>query len=288
MSGRYAPVGGDRSWWKIPSPLQAWSPWKPLLSIVKTVPAAPGLYRLRRVGEEYPDYVGDTGSSKAGLRKRFDILRHVHDAEMPYRWPYAAMPALWALRDMSGMDLEASFVAVEATGPLLAALKATAIAIQRQDTGESPIANFGRMPPGYVSSSSYSCELIHSGGLSRGGRARTKTRDTQSSFPPAGPLDPNPSAPNWCGLRWHDHQLPSDRGIVVLGIDDPNAVVLLLAGPSIAGLRAARRTRPDRLHWTELASIDPAPTADLLSDLEAAAVVAGLHALHRPVSLPPR
>ena len=194
--GFAAPAG-----WKVPASLENWSDWKPLLSVIRSAPPRSALYRVRRAGQTAVDYFGDTGAGKAGLQKRVDVLRHVHDVEMPYRWPYTSMPALWALRHMTGEDLEISWTAVGASKEELATLKATALAVHRQRYQGSPIANFGRMPAGYVSSSGYNCELMHAGALFRGGPADT-AEPVEPSARPLRFATSDPAGAHWGGLSW--------------------------------------------------------------------------------------
>src|SRR5687768_5831166 len=81
-----------------------WSPWHALEGCWRGVliPEQPGLYRIRRIGRDDVDYIGQTG---LGLRKRLGMLRGVYGTKMPYRDPHTAAPALWALR----CELECSF-----------------------------------------------------------------------------------------------------------------------------------------------------------------------------------
>ena len=92
-----------------------WSAWTPLATAGARgtiVPAAAGLYRIRRIGRDDLDYIGQTGMGTMTLRKRLAMLKGIYAAEMPYRDPHTAAPGLWALRHESGCDFEASVVAV--------------------------------------------------------------------------------------------------------------------------------------------------------------------------------
>jgi hypothetical protein len=73
-----------------------WSDPDPLTEAVRGVsaPAVPGLYRIRRIGIEGWDYIGQTGSEHTNLRRRMAMLRGIYLDEMPYRDPHTAGPAL--------------------------------------------------------------------------------------------------------------------------------------------------------------------------------------------------
>ena len=64
-----------------------WSDWQPLYAcwIGKGIPEQAGLYRIRRIGHEPVDYIGQTGTGTMTLRKRLAMLRGVYVEEMPYR-----------------------------------------------------------------------------------------------------------------------------------------------------------------------------------------------------------
>ena len=62
-----------------------WSPWIPLNGswLATNLPSQPGLYRVRRVGFDGIDYIGQTRA----LKIRAGMLRGVYREEMPYREP---------------------------------------------------------------------------------------------------------------------------------------------------------------------------------------------------------
>src|SRR5262245_7618921 len=95
----------------------AWSPWVPHLNcwLGATIPNEPGVYRIRRAGQDCLDYVGQTGMGGMTLRKRLAMQRGVYDAEMPYTDPHTAAPALWAIRRATGAEFEASVAVVHGT-----------------------------------------------------------------------------------------------------------------------------------------------------------------------------
>src|SRR5688572_27321882 len=80
-----------------------WSAWLPLWEcwLGRMLPNVPGVYRIRRVGREDLDYIGQTGAGGMTLKKRMGMLRGIYGEVMPYRDPHTAGPALWALRHMS-------------------------------------------------------------------------------------------------------------------------------------------------------------------------------------------
>ena len=114
-----------------PPVLQRWSAWEDLRGAGRNrrIPPGPGLYRIRRAGGEPGlDYIGQTGRS---LRGRLGQLNGVYHAQMPYRDPHTAAPALWALRHRDGCDFEVAVIEVPGTAPQRKALEATAITLYR-------------------------------------------------------------------------------------------------------------------------------------------------------------
>jgi hypothetical protein len=153
----------------IASVLACWSAWADLRGAGRNpgIPPVPGLYRIRRANDESVlTYIGQTGRS---LRGRLGQLNGVYRAEMPYRDPHTAAPALWALRNADGCDFEASVIEAPGTPPERKALEATAITLYRMESARSPTANFGRMPPGYRISTGNNAQLVARGRRARGG-----------------------------------------------------------------------------------------------------------------------
>jgi hypothetical protein len=184
----------------------AWSAWYPLAGAGSDcrVPAAAGLYRLRRVGREDLDYVGQTGGS---LRARLGMLRGIYAPEMPYRDPHTAGPALWALRDAAtdggaACVFEASVAPLARAAPERKGWEAVALALYRQRWGRSPTVSFGRMPAGYRMSSGNNARLVATGQRFRGGRWAATLAAHLPGCPPAGPLGDDPQALVWGGHRW--------------------------------------------------------------------------------------
>ena len=61
-----------------PADLLQWSAWRPLASASwdPEIPHFPGLYRIRRIGRDDLDYIGQTGMGMMTLPKRLGVLRH--------------------------------------------------------------------------------------------------------------------------------------------------------------------------------------------------------------------
>jgi hypothetical protein len=96
--------------------LARWSGWVDLRGAGRNreIPDTPGLYRIRRAGDGLGlEYIGQTGRS---LRGRLGRLARVYGAQMPYRDPHTAGPALWALPDRDGCDFQASVI--QTAGPV--------------------------------------------------------------------------------------------------------------------------------------------------------------------------
>jgi hypothetical protein len=109
-------------------------------------PPVADVYRIRRIGFDGLDYVGQTGKGSMTLRKRLAMLVGVYGAQMPYRDPHTAAPALWALRQGTKCDFEVSVAAVDGSLQERLAIEAVLIALYRQERQRSPTVNFGRTP----------------------------------------------------------------------------------------------------------------------------------------------
>src|SRR5690349_19797491 len=108
------------------------------------------------------------------LRRRLAMLVGVYRAEMPYRDPHTAAPALWALGDALGGSFEASVVPVPGATRYRQGLEALALALYRQKYNRSPTVNFGRILRGYRLSSHNSAKLVAAGKRLRGGPSTTE------------------------------------------------------------------------------------------------------------------
>ena len=185
---------------RIPPSLSSWSDWYPLRGIGRERAISPkaGLYRIRRVGRESLDYVGQTGVS---LRSRLGMLSGVYRDDMPYGDPHTAGPALWALRDALGCEFEASVTVFEGSAPERKALECLAISQHRLAYGTSPTANFGRMPDGYRKSSGNNRALVDAGKRFRGGADPSATPSPPSEEV-HGDLTSDPLSLQWLGWDW--------------------------------------------------------------------------------------
>jgi hypothetical protein len=67
-----------------------WSPGLPHWTcwLGQRLPNVPGLYRIRRVGRDDLDYIGQTGAGGMTLKKRMGMLRGIYAEVMPYRDPH--------------------------------------------------------------------------------------------------------------------------------------------------------------------------------------------------------
>jgi hypothetical protein len=181
--------------------LQDWSAWEDLRGAGRNrrIPPGPGLYRIRRSGGEPGlDYIGQTGRS---LRGRLGQLTGVYHAQMPYRDPHAAAPALWALRHRDGCDVEVAVIELPGTALHRKALEATAITVYRIDSGRSPAASFGRMPAGYRISSGNNARLAAAGRRHRGGPDPAAPAGPASA-PVNGLPGADPASAGWMNWAW--------------------------------------------------------------------------------------
>jgi hypothetical protein len=183
-----------------PSVLEGWSAWVDLRGVGRNgrIPKVPGLYRIRRAGKPGLVYIGQTGRS---LRGRLGQLNGVYGAEMPYRDPHTAAPALWALRHREGCGFEVSVVEIPGSVPQRKVLEATAITLYRIQSGRSPTANFGRMPAGYRISTGNNARLVAAGRRTRGG-PDPATQAAAHSASVAGHPGGNPASADWMNWAW--------------------------------------------------------------------------------------
>jgi hypothetical protein len=190
--------------------LAGWSDWVPLEGAGRnrSLPASPGLYRIRRVGREQLDYIGETSNS---LRGRLGMLRGIYRDVMPYRDPHTAAPALWALRHSSQCAFEASVLPFDGSDQEREGLEAAAITLYRQEWRCSPTVNFGRMPVGYRMSSGNNADLEKRGKRVIGGATTEQDESHHLGIAPASDLAGAPTDPRWCGHKWSAwHRLPDE------------------------------------------------------------------------------
>lgn len=184
----------------------AWSDWLPLEGVHrgKQVPAASGLYRVRAQGDSRLVYVGQSGN----IKSRMGDLNALYRPEIPYNDPHTAAPCLWVLRTEVAASFDVSFAEVEGDAPLRKACEAVVVSQHRREFGISPTANFGRMPDGWVKSTSNNRTLKESGRRRRGYRDASVYRTTDQPCV----LDElsAPNAADWCGLPWSQWSALSD------------------------------------------------------------------------------
>lgn len=177
-----------------------WSPWQSLRACwADRALEFSGLYRVRRAAHDDIDYIGETSLR---LRQRLAMLGGAYGTEMPYRAPHTVAPALWAQRQISAEEYEASGCPVVGDERWRKALERVALAQYRQAHRCSPSFNFGRMPAGYRMSSSNSANLVAAGRRFRGGRTDASDSSHLPSLCPVGSLDGDPCGDGWCGHEW--------------------------------------------------------------------------------------
>ena len=224
-----------------PPVLRHWSAWQDLRGAGRDrrIPAGPGLYRIRRTGGEPGlDYIGQTGRS---LRGRLGQLNGVYRAQMPYRDPHTAAPALWALRHRDGCDFEVAVIEVPGTAPERKALEATAITLFRIDSGRSPTASFGRMPAGYRISSGNNAQLVAAGRRYHGGPDPAAPAGPASA-PVNGLPGADPASANWMNWTWSpwapiSRACGSAAGIGLYRVRSSHHAGLVYVGQGIIALR---------------------------------------------------
>jgi len=214
-----------------------WTPWQPLRGawLGMKLPSEAGLYRIRRIGFDGIDYIGQTGKGTMTLKKRMGMLTGVYKDVMPYRDPHTVGPALWALRDRDGVEFEVSVAVVEGSTPWRKGLEALAIALYRRERGASPTVNFGRMPAGYRMSSANNAKLVSTGRRFRGGPTSSREQSHVAGVAPAGGLEGSPCGPLWCGHRWSAWTplpglLPPSTGVGLYRIRYSGSEALLYVG----------------------------------------------------------
>jgi hypothetical protein len=231
-----------------PRDLLQWTDWRPLpgASRAPEIPSSPGLYRIRRVGRDDLDYIGQT-SRRLGLR--LGMLSGIYAEEMPYGDPHTAGPALWALRHATGCEFEVSVAPIEGSTPWRKGLEAVAIALYRQERSCSPTVEFGRVLPGYRPSSGNSARLVAAGKRFRGGPFSESHARHQPGIPPSGPLAGGPQDAHWSGHAW-------TRWL-------PLAEIVHEAAPGGSGLYRIRGAEPRTLLYVGQGKIPDRPLAHL-------------------------
>ena len=220
-----------------------WSSWVDLATAGanSTIPIVPGLYRIRRVGREDLDYIGQTGGA---LRGRLGMLKGAYVPEMPYRDPHTAGPGLWALRHSLGCEFQASVTPIVGSTPWRKGMEAVAIALYRQGRQASPTLEFGRIPVGYRGSSGNNARLVAAGQRYRGGPWEGPHTSHVLGIPPVGSLDGDPVGRSWGGHAWTPWVPVASAGTVRTAVGlyrlrAAGAVDLIYIGQGLIGSRIA-------------------------------------------------
>ena len=175
-----------------------WDPWQDLdaAEARRSVTLGSGLYRVRVRGAHNLAYVGQTSS----LRSRIGSLTVVYGSEIPYNDPHTAAPCLWVMRTEQSAAFEFSTCLLDGDAPTRKAWECLVVSQHREQFGHSPIANFGRMPNGWVKSSGNNAALKSRGGVRRGYRddAAQRPLDHACVLDRVNPV----VSDRWAGLDW--------------------------------------------------------------------------------------
>ncbi|CAB4665849.1 unannotated protein [freshwater metagenome] len=208
-----------------------WSKWIDLrgAQINPQSPKDEGVYRIRDRNSGRILYVGETNN----LRRRFSHLQNSFSAEIPYADPHTAAPALWAYLQENDTSLDISFIIVQGSRAKRMTVETSYIAILRHEVGESPLANFGQMPNGWIKSSGNSSKLVQMGKRFKGYRNNDAIRTP--SMPSILDLSNSSLECNWGNLQWSNWEefpisLPPHSVIGLYRIRRPEAQMLSYIG----------------------------------------------------------
>jgi hypothetical protein len=231
-----------------------WSEWLPLdpdRGALSSLPSDAGLYRVRHPEFDRLVYIGETGRSTRGRVRA--LARGAFADEMPFRDPHTAAPTLWAIRAEYGPDFEFAFATPPAAESKQSrkAIEAALIALHRRDTNRSPVANFGRMIPGY-SQSSYSRDSRRGGPL-EDGEHEPNTESGIAALPWTNYEDP--LADDWMGIDWSSPivlddvhgSVPETGGVYRLWDNGPELVYIGQSANLKSRLYTHRRERREGL-----------------------------------------
>jgi hypothetical protein len=206
-----------------------WSPWIDLhgAQINSQSRKDEGVYRIQDRNSGSILYVGETRN----LRRRFSDLQQAFSAEIPYADPHTATPALWAYLQENNTSLDISFIIIQGSRTKRMTVESAYIAILRHEVGESPMANFGQMPNGWIKSSSNSSKLVLLGNRFKGYRNGDSIRTPSASSI----LDLSNSSfdDTWGNLQWSNWE------------EFPRS----LPDPSVTGLYRIRRPEAQMLSY---------------------------------------
>jgi len=106
------------------------------------------------------------------------------------------------VRPYTGERYEASVAPVTGTTARRKGMECVAIALYRQQAGQSPTFNFGRMLAGFSKSSGNNARLVRLGRRFRGGPVTETLPCHAVGIGPVGSLDGDVISDNWCGHEW--------------------------------------------------------------------------------------
>lgn len=218
----------------------AWDIWIPLKNCWRgrAVPSCPGLYRILLVegNDQRMAYIGQSGN----LKERLGALKHVYGDTPPLHTPHFACPALWQWQKARPAAHFLVSVAPFPTipKPLRLGLECLAIALSQQESGASPLANFGRTRDEWYAL--WSSPPEH------------QAREME----PTGPLGGDPHAPIWCGLHWtpwiaHHEAHPPDGalGLYRLRVVGCDPLLYIGQGTIASRLKVHRGSMPLQCSW---------------------------------------
>jgi len=212
-------------------PELSWSDWMSLegAHINSQSPKDHGVYRIRDHESGNILYVGETGN----LRRRFSHLQKTFSAEIPYADPHTATPALWAYLRENDTTLDVSFIVIQGSRARRMSVEAAYIAILRYQVSESPLANFGQMPNGWIKSSGNSSRLEELGKRFKGYPNPNAIRTP--STPSILDLSNSCIGSNWGNLQWSKWEefpraLPPESVTGLYRVRRPDAEMLSYIG----------------------------------------------------------
>lgn len=261
---------------QVPAEPPTWTPWRSWDGGPSGAPDVPGLYRVRTIGLDCFDYIGQTGS----IRARFGNLRSLFAEEMPLSDPHTAAPCLWVLRTQLGSQFELSWCPVAGDKARRMALETVAVSLHRAEFGVSPTANFGRMPEGWSKSTGNNAALQMRGKVRRGFADATQHRS--ADFPCMLDDVRPPTHPNWAGLEWSawgTPAYPATVGVYRVRANDSEGGLLYVGQGDLAG-RIGRHLAtwaapygPGAISWVSLDGLAPAQLLEVENDLIASHVL---------------
>ena len=243
-----------------------WSQWFPMSEgkLPRLITNESGIYRVRRAGQSHSDYIGQTNS----LRRRLLSLRvSLKDQEMPWNDPHVASARFWALSEQEEVELEAS-VASSPNNPIIRkSFESLTIAHHRRDFGCSPTFNFGRMPDGWIASSS----------RSKGERgyydSQIKYSKHQSSM---FSTDSELRSKDWLGMEWEvfDNINIEEAGGVYRGLDPETELPIYIGESSriTNRIRSHQKKIEASWQWVAMPGLDHSQRLEIENDLIASVI----------------